>query len=224
MKILVIEDEPAMQQVVSEYLTRENFTVEQATTYRTAERKIADYQYDFILLDLMLPDGNGMDLLPQIKAQHPETAVIILSAKGSIEDKITGLNTGADDYLPKPYHLAELQARLQAIIRRKFQNGEHLLHFANLKMDTEGREVWADGNKINLNRKEFDILLYFATRPGKLIPKTMLAEAIWGDAIDQADSLDFIYSQIKNLKRKLAQAGAQAQITAVYGIGYKLEE
>ena len=223
MKILIIEDEVDMQNVVEASLKQEHYTVEMASSFKTAWQKIGDYQYDVVLLDLMLPDGNGLDLLRELKTTQPNTSVIILSAKGSIEDKITGLDIGADDYLPKPYHLAELQARLRALFRRKFQNGELILRYENIALNPEAREVQINKITVTLNRKEYDILYYFITRPGKLIPKTMLAEAIWGDDIDQADSLDFIYSQIKNLKKKLITHHAEAQIHAVYGIGYKFE-
>lgn len=222
MKILIVEDEPEMQKVVSDYLQDEQFRVESAFTYQEAEHKIADYVYDAILVDVMLPDGNGLGLLPLIKSTQPQSAVLILSAKNAVDDRIEGLNVGADDYLTKPYHLAELQARIRAIVRRKWQGGSMELTYENIELNPQERQVRINGEQVSFNRKEYDLLHYFLSRPGKLIPKTMLAEAVWGDAIDQADRFDFIYSQIKNVKKKLQQHGAKAQLQAVYGIGYKL--
>ena len=181
------------------------------------------YEYDCILLDIMLPDGNGLDLLRDLQKEgHRMPNVIILSAKDSIEDKVTGLDLGADDYLPKPFHLAELHARLKSVLRRKQRDGEALLKYANVCVHPDSFKVEVDGKLIDLSRKEYDILVYFMNRPNRLVEKNILAEAVWGDSIDQADNFDFIYAQLKNLRKKLKEAGAELEIKTVYGFGYKL--
>lgn len=222
MKILIIEDEPEMREVVTRFLENEQILVEFAENYRTALDKIIDYDYDCILLDIMLPDGNGIDILKELKNLNKSTAVIILSAKNSVEDKVEGLDLGADDYLAKPFHMAELFARIKSAIRRKNQNGNQFVEYQNVKIDPENRLVLVNEIELKLNRKEYDLLYYFLTRPNKTFQKTTLAEAIWGDHMDQADSLDFIYSQVKNLRKKLKDVEAEVDIQAVYGIGYKL--
>ncbi|SHL16343.1 response regulator transcription factor [Chryseobacterium polytrichastri] len=221
MKILIIEDEPELRNVVQSFLEAEHFIVEYADDYQSGLEKIISYEYDCILLDIMLPDGNGMDLLKEIKAIHKKDPVIILSAKDSVDDKVNGLEIGADDYLAKPFHLAELMARIKSVIRRKNQDGENTISYKNIHIDPESRVVKIDDNELILNRKEYDLLYYFVINPEKTLQKTMLAEAIWGDYIDQADSLDFIYSQIKNLRKKLKTLNSKADFQAVYGIGYK---
>lgn len=221
MKILIIEDEPELRNVVQSFLEAEHFIVEYADDYQSGLEKIISYEYDCILLDIMLPDGNGMDLLKEIKAMHKKDPVIILSAKDSVDDKVNGLEIGADDYLAKPFHLAELMARIKSVIRRKNQDGENTISYKNIHIDPESRMVKIDDNELILNRKEYDLLYYFVVNPEKTLQKTMLAEAIWGDYIDQADSLDFIYSQIKNLRKKLKTLNSKADFQAVYGIGYK---
>ncbi|MEG2594075.1 MAG: response regulator transcription factor, partial [Bacteroides sp.] len=188
----------------------------------TAMQKIEDYEYDCILLDIMLPDGNGLTLLKHVKQLHKRENVIILSAKDSIEDKVLGLELGADDYLPKPFHLAELNARIRSVIRRHQQEGEVDIRLGNVRIVPEQFQTWVDEKILELNRKEFDILLYFVNRPGRLVNKSTLAESVWGDHIDQVDNFDFIYAQIKNLRKKLKEAGATLELKAVYGFGYKL--
>ncbi|WP_179470786.1 response regulator transcription factor [Chryseobacterium sp. H1D6B] len=222
MKILIVEDEPQLRNTVQNFLEAEHFIVEHADNYSAGLEKIISYEYDCILLDIMLPDGSGMDLLKEIKKMHKKDPVIILSAKDSVDDKVNGLEIGADDYLAKPFHLAELMARIKSVIRRKNQDGENRINYKNICVDPDSRKVKIDDKELNLNRKEYDLLYYFIIHPEKTMQKTMLAEAIWGDYIDQADSLDFIYSQIKNLRKKLKTFGAEADFQAVYGIGYKL--
>lgn len=222
MKILIIEDEPELRKVVQKSLEDSEFLVEFASDYASGIQKIEDYDYDCILLDIMLPGGNGLDILRELKTEKPETSVIILSAKDSVEDKVTGLDLGADDYLPKPFHLAELHSRINSTLRRRKQNGESSIKYKNLEVLPEERLLKVNGVDVNLNRKEFDMLYYFIVRPNRLMQKTSLAESIWGDNIDQADSLDFIYSQVKNLRKKLKENQAEADIQAVYGVGYKL--
>ncbi|HIU54512.1 MAG TPA: response regulator transcription factor [Candidatus Gallibacteroides avistercoris] len=222
MKILIIEDQDGLRETMRESLTKERFVVECASNYKEGLLKINDYDYDCILLDIMLPGGSGLDLLREIKELRKADSVIIISAKDSIDDKVLGLNLGADDYLAKPFHLAELNARVKSVIRRKQNNGDVQVVVGNLKINPDKRTVFVDDREIVLNRKEYDLLYYFMSNPGRLIGKTALAEFVWGDNIDQADNFDFIYSQVKNLRKKLKDAGAQPEIKAVYGFGYKM--
>ena len=224
MKILIVEDEPSLREIMVRTLVREQYVIEQAADYAAALDKIAAYDYDCILLDIMLPGGSGLTLLRDLKAKRKRASVIIVSAKDSIDDKVTGLDLGADDYLTKPFHLAELNARVKSVIRRKQQDGELHLTFANITIFPDRHAVSINGNALTLNRKEFDLLYYFISNPNRLISKATLAESVWGDYIDQADSFDFIYSQVKNLRRKLKAAGATPEIKAVYGFGYKMTD
>lgn len=222
MKVLIIEDELSLQAGIRDFLIGEKFLVELASTYREALDKVLNYSYDCILLDIMLPGGSGLDVLKNMRDNHIKSPVLILSAKDSVEDKVAGLEIGADDYLSKPFHFAELLARLKSIIRRNAQDGQQLLQYKNVSLNTEMREVRINEELLTLNRKEYDLLYYFMLRPNKLQEKSTLAETVWGDHADQADNLDFIYSQIKNLRKKLKTAHASCDIQAVYGIGYKL--
>lgn len=224
MKILIVEDEPSLMELIRKTLEKERFVTECASTCRAAIRKIEDYEYDCILLDIMLPDGHGLSLLEALKSLRRRDSVIVISAKDALEDKITGLQLGADDYLAKPFHLAELVARIRSVIRRKQHEGDVAIETGNVRIDPEAFRVTVAGRDIDLNRKEYDILFYFANRSGRLVSKYTLAEAVWGDHIDQADNFDFIYAQIKNLRKKLKEAGASIEIKAVYGTGYKLVE
>ena len=222
MKILIVEDEPSLREVIRSYLEKERYVVELTPDYRTARQKAADYDYDCILLDVMLPDGNGLELLEELRHEGKPGNVIVISARDALEDKVTGLELGADDYLAKPFHLAELGARIRSLIRRNHQQGSYEIRSGNLTIVPSRFEVRVGDTLLDLNRKEYDILHYFATRPGHLIPKTTLAEAVWGDHIDQADNFDFIYAQVKNLRKKLKEAGASPEIKAIYGLGYKM--
>ena len=222
MKILIIEDEPSLRELIQRSLEKERYVVEAAADFQSGLRKIEDYDYDCVLLDIMLPDGNGLNLLEQLKKMHKRENVIIISAKDSLDDKVLGLELGADDYLPKPFHLAELNARIKSVIRRQRRDGEMDIRLANIRIVPDTFQVFVDDKEIELNRKEYDILLYFANRPGRLVNKNTLAESVWGDHIDQVDNFDFIYAQIKNLRKKLKDAGALAEPKAVYGFGYKM--
>ena len=224
MKILVVEDEPSLQEVIRNTLEKERYIVEVADNLNGAIEKTGVYDYDCILLDIMLPDGSGLELLQHLKQNRKKENVIIISAKDSIEDKIAGLDLGADDYLAKPFHLAELVARVRSVLRRKHRDGEHTISVGNVTLFPDNFMVQVAGNPLELSRKEYDILHYFINRNGRLVSKSALAEAVWGDYIDQADNYDFIYAQMKNLRKKLADAGADIEIKAVYGAGYKLVE
>ena len=221
MKILIVEDEPSLRELVVRSLEKERYVVETASDMNSAMEKVELYDYDCILLDIMLPDGNGLELLQYLKSQRKKENVIIISAKDSLEDKIIGLDLGADDYLPKPFHLMELSARIKSVARRGRGGGVEI-SLGNVCLNPESMQVAVDGKPLELLKKEFSILLYFMQRPNHIIDKALLAEAVWGDHADQADSFHFVYGQIKNLKRKLAGAGADIEIKAVYGFGYKL--
>ncbi len=221
MKILLVEDEPDLRDVIVRSLEKEMFVVETADDFPSASQKISDYDYDCILLDIMLPGGSGLTLLEELKKRKKQDSVVIISAKNSVDDRIRGLNMGADDYLAKPFHLAELTARVKSVIRRRMTEGQLHMEIGNIRLNLEERTVNINDSPISLNRKEFDILLYFSANKNRLINKSALAEQIWGDNIDQSDDFEFIYSQIKNLRKKLKDSGARAEIQAVYGLGYK---
>lgn len=222
MKILIIEDEPELLELTKNALEKERYVVEVAANYRHAMEKVGVYDYECILLDIMLPDGDGLTLLNELKKMRKRDSVIIVSARGSVEDKIQGLELGADDYLAKPFHLSELIARIKSVIRRKHNDGETSITLGNVEIFPESFSVQVAGEPLELNRKEYDILLYFANRCDRLINKSAMAEAIWGDHIDQVDNFDFIYAQIKNLRKKLKEAEASIEIKSVYGVGYKM--
>jgi len=222
MKILIVEDEPALRELIQRSLEKERYITEVALDFNTALEKVEIYDYDCILLDIMLPDGSGLDLLNRLKELRKKENVIIISAKDSLEDKVLGLELGADDYLPKPFHLAELTARIKSVLRRKHRDGEHSIVLGNVRLLPDSFQVWIDNRLLELSRKEYDILHYFMNRPGRLINKNTLAESVWGDHIDQADNFDFIYAQIKNLRKKLKEYSAGIEIKSVYGFGYKL--
>ena len=224
MKILIVEDEPDLRETIRISLVKEHFVVETAADYFSALDKVNDYDYDCILLDIMLPGGSGLDLLRELKRLRRSDSVLIISAKDSLDDKVEGLELGADDYLTKPFHLAELNARVKSVIRRRQAKGEVSITMGNLLLYPDKRQVEVGGVPLQLNRKEFDLLYYFIVNPDRVINKMSLAESVWGDNIDQVDSLDFIYSQVKNLRRKLKQAEATVELKAVYGFGYKLSE
>lgn len=222
MKILVIEDNADLRDIIVQSLEKERYVVETAPDYATAHTKLFIYEYDCILLDIMLPDGNGLNLMRELAERGKRKNVIIISAKDSIDDKVAGLELGADDYLAKPFHLAELHARIRSVMRRHTQNGENNIKLGNVTIHPDTFKVEVNGQDIDLGRKEYEILHYLVNRANRLIEKQTLAEGVWGDDIDQADNFDFIYAQIKNLRKKLKTAGADVEIKTIYGFGYKL--
>jgi len=223
MKILIIEDEKGMSESMGAYLSDENYQCEFAATFTQGLEKIDLYTYDCILLDLMLPGGDGFRLLEELKAQKKQDGVIIISAKNSVEDKIKGLKIGADDYLAKPFHLSELAARIYSIIRRKQFANANVIEQNELKIDLLAKTVFVYQKEISLTKKEFDLLLYFISNKNRVISKSALAEHISGDIADMFDNYDFVYAHIKNLKKKLAEAGYDNNIKTLYGSGYKWE-
>ena len=222
MKLLVIEDELSLQEMMATTLRKDGYEVETASDYSTAVSKLGSYSYDCILLDITLPDGNGLDILENIKNSGNAVNVIITSARDSIDDKIRGLELGADDYLAKPFHLAELVARIRSVTRRSRNAGELAYRAGNVSLHEVSQKLTVNGKEVSLLKKEFDILKYFLMRPGHMVDKAVLAEAVWGDHADQSDDFQYVYAQMKNLRRKLADAGADIEIKAIYGFGYKL--
>lgn len=221
MKLLIIEDEPEMLENMAQTLIREHYIVETASDFHSAMLKIGVYDYDCILLDITLPDGNGLEILEELKRNGKNEGVIIVSAKDSLADRLEGLNLGADDYLSKPFHMSELHARVKAVLRRRHFDGNPQIQLGNVSILPESRQVIIDSKEVVLNRKEYAILMYLITNKSRLVTKSALAEHVWGDHIDQSDSFDFIYSQMKNLRKKLE--GATMSIEAVYGVGYRLD-
>jgi DNA-binding response OmpR family regulator len=224
LKILIIEDEEGLRESIEEYFTGDGNICETASSYQTAMIKVNLYRYDCILLDITLPGGNGIEILKKIKESNYPDGVLIISAKNSLDDRLEGLNIGADDYLVKPFHLSELKARVSAIIRRKTFNGSNLLLFNEITIDLLAKEVKVGKLIVKLTRKEYALLLYFIANKGKVVSKNAIAEHLWGDGIDMANNFDFIYSHIKNIRKKLMEVGCNDYIQAAYGMGYKFAE
>ncbi len=222
MKILIIEDEHSLQELMTRALKQEGYVVENATDFRSATDKLAGYSYDVVLLDINLPDGCGLDILEHLKKTGSRLNVIIISARDSIDDKVRGLELGADDYLAKPFHMVELIARIRSVARRSRNEGELAYRAGNVVLEEASRKLTVGGKPVELLKKEFDILKYFLMRPGHTVDKAVLAEAVWGDHADQSDDFQYVYAQMKNLRKKLAEAGADIEIKSIYGFGYKL--
>lgn len=223
MKILIIEDEDELAQSIAEYLSGESYLCEFAATFHQALYKIDIFHYDCILLDIMLPDGNGMKILEELKEQGKQDGVIIISAKDALDDKIKGLQIGADDYLTKPFHLAELAARIYSVIRRKQFGNANTVQQNELLIDLLSKTVTVNSQPVSLTKKEFELLIYFIGNKNRVISKSTLAEHLSGDFADMLDNHDFVYAHIKNLKKKLNDAGCGNYLKTVYGTGYKWE-
>lgn len=223
MKVLIIEDEKELASSICEYLHEESFFCEAVYDYEQALEKINLNSYECIVLDIMLPKGNGLDILKELKSQHKEEAVLIISAKNSLEDKVTGLKLGADDYLTKPFNLAELGARVQAVVRRKSFNGHNEILLGPLVLDIHNKTLKNEGVFIELTRKQFDLLVFLIGNKNRVITKETIVEHLWGDNVDMVDNYDFIYTHIKNLRKKLMTEGCPNYIKVIYGVGYKFE-
>lgn len=223
MKILIIEDEEELSKSIVEYLSEEKYLCESVYTFAQAMEKIEGYNYDCILLDITLPDGNGLKILEELKKENKQDGVIIISAKNSLDDRVMGLNIGADDYLTKPFHLSELNARIYSIIRRKQFNNSNIIKQDELEIDLLGKSVTIKDKSITLTKKEFDLLIYFIGNKNRVLSKSTLAEHLSGDFADMLDNHDFVYAHVKNLKKKLSDAGGEQYIKTVYGTGYKWE-
>jgi len=224
MKLLIVEDNAHLAADMQHFLTENGFVVEHACTLREAGEKIYDYQYDLVILDLGLPDGNGLDLIQEIKDQEKDIAILIVTAKNAIEDKVKGLDLGADDYITKPFHKVELNARIRSVLRRNKFNRKDVVEVGDVKIDLPASQAFVNDKPLTLTKKEYDLLLYFMYNKNRVLTKESIAEHLWGDHVDEADSFDFIYNHIKNLRKKLAKAGGGNYIQAMYGMGYKFSE
>jgi len=219
-KILVIEDEKMLCETIVSYFEREGYRCEQAGTVEMGTEKVNLYEYDCMLVDIGLPDGNGLTLVRKLKKCHPETGIIIISARNSLDDKISGLDLGADDYLTKPFHLSELNSRIKSLLRRRKFDGQKELIVDKIRILPENRQVFVHDELLPITKKEFDLLLFFISNPGRVLTKESIAEHLWGDFADSADSFDFVYSHIKNLRRKLLEKSGTDYFRNVYGTGY----
>ena len=223
MKLLLIEDEKELRQSIISYLSHEGYVCEVARNFSEGQEKINTYEYDCFIVDLMMPGGNGLDLIQEIKSKNIKGGIIIISAKNTLEDRIKGLDLGSDDYLTKPFHLSELNARLKSIVRRRQFDGNKDIIFNEIRLIPENHEVFVNDTRVTLTGKEFELLLFFISNKGRVLPKDSIAEHIWGDHMDQSNSFDFIYTHIKNMRRKLVDAGCKDYLNTVYGIGYKFQ-
>lgn len=221
MKVLIVEDNRQLAESIHGYLGRESYVCEHGYSYEEALDKLAAFNYDSIILDIMLPDGNGIELLKHIKAKNIQSTIVIISAKNALDDKVNGLELGADDYLTKPFHLSELHARLKAIQRRKNFNNDQLVTFNEISLNTQTFEAKVNDVTLELTKKEFDLLLYFLTNKNRILSRQSIAEHLWGDYVDNLDNFDFVYQHVKNLRKKITQADGRDYIGTVYGVGYK---
>lgn len=221
MKLLIIEDEPTLAEDITDYFSGDGDICETVADLRSAKHKIAYYDYDCIILDIGLPDGSGLEVLKYIREVKKEEGVLVISARNSLDDKLIGLNLGADDYLVKPFHLAELRARIAAVFRRKYFNSHRLLEYDGIQIDLHTMETTVNGNVIVLTRKEYDMLVYFIANRGRVVSRNALAEHLWADEVDLVPSFDFIYTHIKNIRKKLFEHSGKDYFKSIYGIGYK---
>jgi DNA-binding response OmpR family regulator len=222
MKLLIIEDEISLLKSIMEYFSKDDFFCEGVSSYHHGISKIEDFHYDCIILDINLPGGSGLDLLHYLRINKKEDGVIIISARDSLDDKIAGLNLGADDYLIKPFHLSELNARVKALIRRKYGGGANIFHFGDLRFDILARTVFIGNSLLVLTKNEYDLLLFLITNKNKVVSRQAIAEHLFREEANNLPSFDFVYSHIKNLKRKIKEKGADELIQTVYGLGYKI--
>lgn len=221
MNILLIEDEKDLANSIVAYLTQENFHCESVSTFDAASEKINLYFYDCIIVDIGLPDGSGLNIIRELKRNKSDTGIIIISARSALGDKVSGLDIGADDYLTKPFHLSELNARVKSIIRRRSFSGQNEVKFNEIHILLDQMQVSVNTQVVILTRKEYDLLLFFLSNKDRVLAKESIAEHLWGDEMDMADSFNFIYTHIKNLRRKLLEKGCEDYIRTIYGMGYK---
>ena len=221
MKILIIEDEIELANSIAEFIGQDGYVCDTTNNFTKAEANINLKEYDCAVVDIMLPDGSGLDAIKSLKKVQPNCGVIVISAKDSLDDKINGLNLGADDYITKPFHLSELNARIKSVIRRRNFDGNNKIIINELLIDTDTRELSINNKIIELTGKEYDILLFFISNKEKVLTKESIVEHIWGDDSNTFDNFDFVYTHIKNLRKKIVEQGANDYIHSVYGIGYK---
>jgi DNA-binding response OmpR family regulator len=223
LKLLIVEDELSLRQSMIEFLSANSYLCESSANYQDALEKIELYDYDCIILDIMLPDGSGLDLLKSLKQNNKPDGIIIISAKGELDDKINGIEMGADDYLSKPFHLSELAVRVAAIIRRKNFQGKSYIILGNMSIDIQGKRVTVNDKELDLTQKEYQLLIYLAVNKNRVLSKNAIAQHLWGDDMDFPDNFDFIYAHIKNLRKKIVAAGSDDCIRSIYGEGYKMQ-
>ena len=221
MKVLIIEDEPVLRANMIEYLQKQDFVCEWAADFRQAIEKVSEFDYDCVVADIGLPLGSGLDIIRELKIMESRSGIIIISAKDALEDKLAGLELGADDYLTKPFHLSELNARINALLRRRNFDGNTVLRFNEITIQPASKTVFINNRSITLTGKEYQLLLYFIANQHRVITKSALASHLWGDEYDSAGSYDFIYTHIKNLRKKMLEAGGEDYINTVYGTGYR---
>lgn len=221
MKLLIIEDELELLKEIESFFSTENFVCETASNFDDADDKLALYNYDVAIVDINLPGGSGLTLIEHIKKEHKAIGIIIISAKNSLDDKLNGLDLGADDYLTKPFHMAELNSRVKAIFRRRKFDGQNEIIFNELYINLDKGTVEVNKQNIVFTKKEYELLLFFIGNKNRLLTKESIAEHLWGDSIDLADNYDFIYTHLNNIRRKIQNAGGNAYIKTVYGMGYK---
>jgi DNA-binding response OmpR family regulator len=220
MKILIIEDEEGLAGSVESYLNREGYVCEKALNYEQATEKIRLYRYDCVIVDITLPDGSGLDIIRELMMNRTDTGIIIVSAKSSLDDKVSGLGIGADDYLTKPFHLSELNARIKSLIRRRKFDGQQEIRINEIRINPDAARVEVNDKVLELTRKEYELLLFFVSNRNRVLSKGAIAEHLWGDQVDMADSFDFIYTHIKNLRKKILDLGGRDYIATIYGMGY----
>jgi DNA-binding response OmpR family regulator len=224
LKILIVEDDRSLSAAIHDYLRMEGHVCETALNYRQAALKTGDNQYDCVILDIGLPDGNGLDVIRELKTSKPKEGILILSARSSLDDKLTGLKTGADDYLTKPFHFAEMSARINSIYRRNNLLGHNEITFNEIKVNTTDNQAFVNDNLLILTRKEYDLLLFFVTNRNRIITKESIIEHLWGDEVILTDSFDFVYTHVKNVRKKVVEAGGKNYIRSIYGFGYKFTD
>lgn len=224
MKLLIVEDEPALLEEMKNFLEKENYICEIAANFNDADEKLSVYHYDVALIDITLPGGSGLQLIENLKHQNTDTGIIVISARNSLDDKLTGLDLGADDYMTKPFHLSELNARVKAVLRRRKFEGATKVLFNEIELLPDEGACQVNGNKLALTKKEFEMLLFFISNKNRLLSRESIAEHLWGDNIDLADNFDFIYTHINNLRKKIVKSGGNDYIKTVYGIGYKFTD
>jgi DNA-binding response OmpR family regulator len=220
-KILIIEDDKSLCKSINDYLKMEGHICEIAQNFNQGIFKIADNRYDCILVDIGLPDGNGLNIIKELKSNKVSDGILIISAKSSLDDKLVGLKIGADDYLTKPFHFAELSARINSIYRRNNLSGMNEVSFNEIRVNTSDNQVYVNDKLLNLTRKEYDLLLFFVTNSNRIITKESIVEHLWGDEVILTDSFDFVYTHVKNLRKKIVAAGSKNYIKCIYGFGYK---
>ncbi len=223
MRVLIVEDEKALADEIEQFLTKEHYQCDKAYNGSKASELLAENPYDFVLLDIGLPDYYGLDLIKEAKLNNIDAYFIVITAKGELNDKLKGFDYGADDYLPKPFSLLELHSRIQAITRRKFGQTQSEIQFGKFSIDINKRVFSYDQKNIDLTKKEFDLLSYLILNKGRILDRMQLTEHIWGGFYEDDFDSNYIDVHIKNIRKKIAQFDDQNWIKTVRGLGYKFD-